>query len=299
MASRTFPGIGLIGGWVASEGGWGSDMNSNLMSLSILTQLRALSVVDTHPVSPNNGDIHLCSDAFTDHEGEILYRDDGEWKYLEAVDGWEAYVVDTSSRYRFDGTDWVLRTAATVPEYTISDVGYVLRVAADGESLEWGAEFDPEYTIPSYTAANEGNSLTVLLDVENNPYLAWQVGPTTLPTITSGDYGKRLVARDTGYELEDDVSVKSVVPSYVMTSDDLIGGVVINASGNISIPSGLTRGSVVTIIRATPTAVEITPGSGVTLNSANGRRKLRAQWSSASLIKTGTNSYVLAGDLVL
>jgi hypothetical protein len=40
----------------------------------------------------------------------------------------------------------------------------------------------------------------------------------------------------------------------------------------------------------------IAPGSGVTLNGTPGL-KLRAQWSAATLVKRGTDSWVLVGDV--
>ena len=41
----------------------------------------------------------------------------------------------------------------------------------------------------------------------------------------------------------------------------------------------------------------VSPDSGVTLNSEGGRRKINAQWQAATLLKTGTDSWVLLGAL--
>ncbi len=55
-------------------------------------------------------------------------------------------------------------------------------------------------------------------------------------------------------------------------------------------------GTSIDLLRVGSGAVTVAAGSGVTLNYTPGN-KLRAQWSSASLFKRGTDSWVLVGDL--
>jgi hypothetical protein len=43
--------------------------------------------------------------------------------------------------------------------------------------------------------------------------------------------------------------------------------------------------------------VQFVNGSGVTLNSVDNKRKIKGQYGSAALIKTGANTWVLAGNL--
>jgi hypothetical protein len=43
----------------------------------------------------------------------------------------------------------------------------------------------------------------------------------------------------------------------------------------------------------------LTAGSGVTINSAGGGLRLLSQWSSAVLVKRGTDLWVAIGDLVV
>ena len=55
-------------------------------------------------------------------------------------------------------------------------------------------------------------------------------------------------------------------------------------------------GSRVDFVQTGAGQVTISPESGVTINATPGR-KLRAQYSAATLIKTGTNVWLLIGDL--
>jgi hypothetical protein len=63
---------------------------------------------------------------------------------------------------------------------------------------------------------------------------------------------------------------------------------------NSSIPFPI--GTQITILQVGAGQTTITPIGGVTINSTPGL-KLRAQWSSASLIKRATNTWVAIGDL--
>jgi hypothetical protein len=72
------------------------------------------------------------------------------------------------------------------------------------------------------------------------------------------------------------------------------------ASGNtITVPTDSVAfpiGTQITILQTGTGQTTITPASGVTIDRTPGL-KLRAQWSSATLIKRGTNSWVAIGDL--
>ena len=56
-------------------------------------------------------------------------------------------------------------------------------------------------------------------------------------------------------------------------------------------------GTQITITRAGAGTVTVAGATGVTVNSADGFLKLRTQWSSGTLIKVNTNSWILIGDL--
>ena len=63
---------------------------------------------------------------------------------------------------------------------------------------------------------------------------------------------------------------------------------------NASVPFAI--GTQVTITQANSGQVTVAGAVGVTVNSADSALKLRVQWSSATLIKTNTNSWILIGD---
>jgi hypothetical protein len=75
-----------------------------------------------------------------------------------------------------------------------------------------------------------------------------------------------------------------------------------NASAiTLTVPTNATvpfaTGTQITITRAGSGSVTVAGAVGVTVNSADNFLKLRAQWSSATLIKTDTNSWILIGDI--
>jgi hypothetical protein len=64
---------------------------------------------------------------------------------------------------------------------------------------------------------------------------------------------------------------------------------------NASVPFAI--GTQITITRAGSGSLTVVGDAGVTVNSADGFLKLRAQWSAGTLIKTNTNSWILIGDI--
>ncbi len=56
-------------------------------------------------------------------------------------------------------------------------------------------------------------------------------------------------------------------------------------------------GSVITVCQGGAGQVTITAGDGVTINSYEAATKLVGQWAVATLIKTGTNTWLLAGNI--
>lgn len=82
---------------------------------------------------------------------------------------------------------------------------------------------------------------------------------------------------------------------------DLVGNVILRAdSGSaivVTVPPSLTGTEPVTVVRKGAGAVSFAAGSGVTINSADGYLNLRAQYSSATLIKEAADTFLLIGDL--
>jgi hypothetical protein len=72
------------------------------------------------------------------------------------------------------------------------------------------------------------------------------------------------------------------------------------ASITVTVPAAgtvnFTSGQRIDLVALGTGQVAVTNASGVTINSTPGR-KLRTQFSSATLVYLGTNSWYLAGDL--
>jgi len=81
--------------------------------------------------------------------------------------------------------------------------------------------------------------------------------------------------------------------------DDLL---YVNSASNlvITVPPNSTAafniGDQVHLLRAGTGTLTVAAGTGVTVQRTYGLT-LRAQWSSASLIKTATNTWILVGDI--
>jgi hypothetical protein len=64
---------------------------------------------------------------------------------------------------------------------------------------------------------------------------------------------------------------------------------------NATVPFAI--GTQITLTQGGAGKVTIAGAVGVTVNAADGFLSLRTQWSSATIIKTATNSWILIGDL--
>lgn len=88
-------------------------------------------------------------------------------------------------------------------------------------------------------------------------------------------------------------------PTGNVVSLDEVNALIL-ATGPLTVPNTTTTtfsvGDKMDITQATGTQVTVTGAGGVTINATPGR-KLRAQWSTASLIMTANNVWLLTGDL--
>ena len=92
-------------------------------------------------------------------------------------------------------------------------------------------------------------------------------------------------------------SVNSQSASYTLATTDLGKMIEMSGGGNLTVTdsSSFPTGFTVDILQTGSSQVTVT-GNGFTINATPGL-KLRTQWSSATLIKRGLNSWVLLGDL--
>jgi hypothetical protein len=90
--------------------------------------------------------------------------------------------------------------------------------------------------------------------------------------------------------------------SYTLAQSDAYGLINAATGMTITVPpfstAAFPTGSQVLIYRSAISAVAITAGSGVTINSPGGADEVASRYSIATLLKLGTNEWALGGDIV-
>jgi hypothetical protein len=90
--------------------------------------------------------------------------------------------------------------------------------------------------------------------------------------------------------------------SYTLAQSDAYGLINAATGMTITVPpfstAAFPTGSQVLIYRSAISAVAITAGSGVTINAPGGADEVASRYSIATLLKLGTNEWVLGGDIV-
>jgi len=101
MPAKTYPNLGLKGGYNSGEGGWGADMSANLLKLSILTQGGVLDRVADYPGSPTDGDIYINTTS-----GKVAARVEGAWVEYTPLEGWLLYDRAADAFVAFQAGAW-------------------------------------------------------------------------------------------------------------------------------------------------------------------------------------------------
>ena len=165
-----------------------------------------------------------------------------------------------------------------VDNLTVGSPGYILSTNSNTSTgLEWIA--------PPQAATTSVAGIVQLSDSTSTTSSVLAATPTAVSTL------KQTV----------DSSTKTA--SYELIPGDSGKIIIMNASSGsavITIPLETTfpAGARVDILQIGSVQTSVVPVSGsVTLNSKNNNRKLSGQYSAATLIKVGTNSWVLLGDL--
>jgi len=175
--------------------------------------------------------------------------------------------------------DLIVGSAAdTVVKLTAGSPGYILSTdTAETSGLKWIA--------PPQAATTSVVGIVQLSDSTSETSSIKAATPTAVSTL------KQTV----------DSSTKTA--NYTLDPADAGKIIIMNVSSStsiITIPLETTfpAGARVDILQIGSVQTSVAPVSGsVTLNSKNGNRKLVGQYSAATLIKVGTNSWVLLGDL--
>jgi len=107
----------------------------------------------------------------------------------------------------------------------------------------------------------------------------------------------------TWHSLSDNIDVTAQSAGFILAlADNYKYHRVTNAGAvNVTVPPessvDFPIGSNITITQSGAGQVTFAPGSGVTINSADGRLSTRTQYSTATITKVGTDEWDLAGDI--
>jgi hypothetical protein len=140
-----------------------------------------------------------------------------------------------------------------------------------------------------------------------NPNVVGPTGPTgptgsTGPTGLTGPTGSTGATGATGPFGDPTLVINSQVGSYTLVLSDASDLTEINSASanNLTVPLNSSVafpvGTQISLLQVGAGQMTVVATSGVTINATPGL-KLRAQWSSATLIKRATDTWVLVGDL--
>jgi hypothetical protein len=149
-----------------------------------------------------------------------------------------------------------------------------------------------------FITANSGDTFTIVRGQSGSSAISHSGGASVKHVFVS----EALNAFESG--LNETIPLNSQTgTSYTLVAGDAGELITLaNASAiTLTIPTNaavpFATGTQITITRAGSGSVTVVGDTGVTVNSADGFLKLRAQWSSGTLIKTNTNSWILIGDV--
>jgi len=153
-------------------------------------------------------------------------------------------------------------------------------------------------TLTNKTISSASNTLTGVVTLTGTETLTNKTltSPTinspviATPAITGGTVVYALNAQTASYTL-----VLTDASKVLPVSNASANNVTVPPNSSVAFPIG----SVVTIVQTGAGQTTIVAGSGVTINSENSKLKLKAQYATAGLLKTATDTWVAFGNLVL
>ena len=134
--------------------------------------------------------------------------------------------------------------------------------------------------------------------------------PLPVPGSSTGTWGTELndwllIAHNADGTLKDLIATFSqagTAYTLALTDAGKVGEFSSGSAVTVTIPPNsavaFPVGTVIVLTQIGAGAVSVAPGSGVTLNSPSNYRKIASQYSSVSLRKRATNTWILDGDLI-
>lgn len=139
---RVLPGAGLTAFWELRDNTWKPGMDANLRLVSVLLSGSVISRTTALPGSGSLGDIYIVPSGAGSNPNTIAVWD-GEvgseaWVYISPRSGWTFFVANESSRYFWNGTDWVQASggSASYPDF-VGNAGRSLRANVTEDGVLW------------------------------------------------------------------------------------------------------------------------------------------------------------------
>jgi hypothetical protein len=148
------------------------------------------------------------------------------------------------------------------------------------------------------TAAGTATLTNKVIDASNNT-LTGVVTLTGTQTLTNKTLTSPTLTTATLTTPVSSIAFSAQTAAYTLVAGDKSKLVTVTSAStaNVTVNSGIfSAGDIVYIARMGAGAVSVTAGAGVTLNGTPGI-SLRAQYSTAALICTASNTFLLVGDL--
>lgn len=124
-------------------------------------------------------------------------------------------------------------------------------------------------------------------------------GTVALPAASSVTLDGTALSATLATKADNNSVINTMSGSHTISSADVSNIREMSNGGSITIPADNSFwpvGAVVDVIQTGSSQVTVAGGSGVTVNATPGL-KLRAQWSSATILKRAANTFVVMGDL--
>jgi hypothetical protein len=182
--------------------------------------------------------------------------------------------------------------SVNLQEWKINASTIRARVNNLGTIFSWDGSGSSEVVTLSGTQTLTNKSIT-------SPSLT---GTPTAPTASNSTNNTQIATTQFVKTAIGTVDINSRSSNYTAALSDVGKLIIFNGGSSLTVPTNSSVefpvGSSFSVMQATSTTLSILASSGVTINYTPGNR-LRTQWSVATLTKTGTDTWILFGDLMI
>jgi len=214
------------------------------------------------------------------------------------------YLESTNLIQFYDGAAWIDSSQFSVGDSTITSAKIV-----DGAIVN--ADINASAAIALSKLATGAAATIVLHNSDGVPTATAVSGDVTITNagvveIAAGKIVNADINASAAIDLNKiaDAVVNAQVASYtaVLTDRDKMIEILVAGANTFTVPPNssvaFSVGTNITILQTGAGQTTVTAGAGVTINSSLGL-KLRAQWSSGTLVKRATDTWVIMGDTVI